>query len=104
MPTEPRNDARSIAADARRVLDLAREDLANADFKARISKHELDAFEVMIAQLEAGDGARSSTLHSKVAAGVHVAEARAALFSFLADVRDDAKLHFADKNLQRAFG
>jgi hypothetical protein len=64
MPTRPKNDARSIATDARRVLDAARGALKDDAFKARASKREIDAFEVNIAGLEAGDGARTCSLHA----------------------------------------
>lgn len=105
MPTRPKNDPRSIAIDARRVLGAARTDLSNAKFVARITRHELDGFEVNIVALEHGEGARSETLHSKVSAGSHVATARGALLTFLHDVRDDAKLSFpADTALLHAFG
>jgi hypothetical protein len=105
MTTAPHTDTASITLDARRVVSAARAALRDGDFKKRVSKHEVDAFEANIEKLEAGDGSRSTTLHAQVAAGVHTATARAALISFFVDVRDDAKLEFAnDKALQHAFG
>jgi hypothetical protein len=105
MTTAPHHDVASICLDARRVLDAGRTALHDADFKKRVSKHELDVFQANIEKLEAGSGARSTSLHSQVAAGVHAATARAALIAFFADVRDDAKLAFpSDKAMQHAFG
>lgn len=105
MTTRPKNDPASIALDARRVLDAAREDEADASFRKRVSKHELDGFAANIAALEAADGARTTTLHAQVAAGAHAAKARASLLGFLHDVRDDAKLSFpSDAALLHAFG
>ncbi len=105
MATAPHHDSASIAIDARRILDAGRAALHDAEFKKRVTKHELDGFEADIAKLEGGAGSRSTTLHAQVAAGVHAATARAALIVFFADARDDAKLAFpADKAMQHAFG
>jgi hypothetical protein len=105
MSTRPKNDPASIALDARRVLELAREDSKNKQFAARVSKHELDALDAKIEALESGSGARTARLHAQVAAGVQAAEARAAIVDVLQDVRDDAKISFpSDHALQHAFG
>jgi hypothetical protein len=105
MTTKPHHDVRSIAIDARRVLDAARSDLADKAFKKYATKSELDGLEANIVGLESGDGARSARLHAQVEAGVHTATARSALYSQLIDLRDDAKIHFADDlALQHAFG
>jgi hypothetical protein len=105
MSSRPHHDLRSIALDARRILDAARGDVGKPAFKHYVSKHELDALEVNILALEAGDGARSVRLHALVGAGVHVSKARVALASVLVDVRDDAKILFSgDAALQHAFG
>lgn len=105
MSTKPTNDVASIALDARRVLEAAREDAHDAEFRKRIGRHELDAFAQDLDALEAGDGARTTRLHAKVAAGAHVAEARASILHVASDVRDDVKLSFPeDAALQHAFG
>ncbi|MFI5301226.1 MAG: hypothetical protein ACHREM_24340 [Polyangiales bacterium] len=105
MTTKPHSDIRSIAVDARRILDAARADLANASFKKYVSKSELDGFEANIVGLESGDGARTARLHSQVEAGVHAAQARAAVITLLSNIRDDVKIHFPDDHvLHRAFG
>lgn len=105
MTARPHHDAASILTDGRRLLALAREDVAQADFAARLGAHELDDFASALDALERGDGARSATLHAKVAAGVQAAHARAALLAVLLDVRDDAKIRFgSDAQLQHAFG
>jgi hypothetical protein len=105
MPTKPKNDAASIAKDARQVLDAALQDQDVPAFKKRVGKHELDTLRGNIEALEAGEAARTTSLHAQVAAGVHAGKARAALFGFLQDVRDDAQLTFReDESLQHAFG
>jgi hypothetical protein len=105
MRTLQAHDAASIALDARRVLDASRAALHDPPFKARVTKHELDVFQANIEKVDAGDGARGTTLHAQVAAGAHTAVARAALITVFGDVRDDAKLAFPkDKPMQHAFG
>jgi hypothetical protein len=105
MTTKPSSDIRSICLDARRILDAAREDLSNDEFKRRITATELDELAANVTSLEAGEGLRSTTLHTKVSAGVHAAKARAAILHLLADVRDDAKILFRDnEGMRHLFG
>lgn len=105
MPTRPKNDRRSIAIDARRVLDAAREDLNDTLLRKRVSKHECDVFEANIVALEQHEAGSTTSLQEHVEAGVHAAHARAATVVFLRDTRDDARITFPnDPALQHAFG
>ncbi len=105
MPTKPKHDYRSIAVDARHIHDAALEDLRDPQFKKRVSKHDCDTLSTSINALELAEGGTSSTLHVQVEAGVHAAQARAAVISFLRDVRDDARLAFpGNEALLHAFG
>ena len=106
MSTKPTHDTESIVLDGRRIHDAA---LAaaktNHAFSRRLQPHELAAFDANLRALEAGAGARTATLADKVAAGVHVAEARASVMSFARDVAEDAHIEFPnDATLQHAFG
>lgn len=105
MSTSRHHDTASIALDARRVYEAAKEDARDKEFQKRLAPHELEQFAKDIDALEAGDAARTSKLTAKVAAGVHVAEARAAIMHVASDVRDDVKIAFpSDAALQHAFG
>ena len=104
MTTKPHDDVASIAIDARRVHDAAANQ-KNKEFEQRLQKHELAKFLADITALEGGDGARTTTLHAKVAAGVHVAEIRAGIFEVARNAREDAVLAFPkDHAMQHAFG
>ena len=105
MSTKPKHDTSSIIQDAEHVLAAAKEDEAQKEFRARITKHDLDLFEANLDALKSALGGRSHAALMRVKAGVHAAEARAALVDRLHDVRDDAKLAFPDDvELQHAFG
>lgn len=105
MSTRPKNDPANIAKDARQVLHAAQEDAHHKEFSARVSKHELNAFAHDIEALESGNAARTTRLHAKVAAGVHVAEVRANILHVASDVRDDVKIHFPGEDaLAHQFG
>ena len=94
MSTKPVHSVADIAADARHVIAMAKEDVSDKEFGKRVAKGELAAFEHQIEQLETNAGARSPRLHAKVAAGAHVAVARAQAHEVVENVREDAKVFF----------
>ncbi|HEY1960247.1 MAG TPA: hypothetical protein VGH28_31775 [Polyangiaceae bacterium] len=105
MTTKPHDDVASIALDARRVHDAAVVHQKNKEFSKRLAPHELAKMLADIVALEHGDGARTTTLHERVAAGVHVAEIRAGVLGVARDVKEDAVLAFPkDAAMQHAFG
>ncbi|HEY1955997.1 MAG TPA: hypothetical protein VGH28_10290 [Polyangiaceae bacterium] len=105
MSTKPTHSTLAIAEDARHVLAAAKEDAHDAQFKKRVGSHELSQFEADIAALEAGETARTTRLHAKVAAGAHVADARAQAHDVIEGVREDARIAFDGKGeIQKAFG
>ncbi len=96
MSTKPVQSAADIAADARHVIAMAkRRRMSDKEFGKRVAKgRALATFEHQIEQLETGAGARGPRLHAKVAAGSHVAAARAQAHEVVENVRDDAKVFF----------
>jgi hypothetical protein len=105
MTTQPHHDAASIITDAQHVLAQARQDKNDAEFKKRLSARELERFAQQIEKLAAGEGARTAALQAQVSAGVHAAEARAAIVDMASTVREDAEIQFpGDAPLLHAFG
>jgi hypothetical protein len=105
MPTRPAHSVSAIALDSRRVLDALQNDAHDPEIKKRIGAREIATFAANLAALEAGESAKSTTLHLQVASGAHAGEIRARVLAFLANVRDDVKIFCPnDSETQHAFG
>ncbi|HEY1954708.1 MAG TPA: hypothetical protein VGH28_03835 [Polyangiaceae bacterium] len=105
MTTKPHHDALSIAQDATRVHDAAVKDLHDKTFGEHVSKSELQTFAANIALLQGGVGERVGHLSGQVAAGVHTAQARAAIGQLCRLVHAAAELAFEnDHDKRKEFG
>jgi hypothetical protein len=105
MTTKPHHDIRSLATDARRVLDAAQADVGDKSFAKYVDKPSLAALLHDVEALEAGVGGRAARHHGQVAAGAHTAQIRANIAGVVEHAREQAHLAFpSDTAMQHAFG
>ncbi len=105
MTTKPTHDTTSIAQDAIRLVETAREDLTNKAFAKFVSKRELDVLLANAEALARGVGGRTDVLAAQIGAGSHAADVRASLAEACRAIHAEADLVFEKSEpLRRAFG